>query len=69
MRKDKGSKFVYTVDLDHESGNFGVYGFKTFYSRGEALDYCENLAVSNPDIGVSISIRPRFTKKNILAVG
>ena len=66
MRKDKGSRFIYTVDLDHESGNFGVFGFKTFYSRAECMDYCERLADNNPDIGVSINVRPRFIRRNAL---
>lgn len=69
MRKDKLSEFIYSVDLDHESGTFGIGNFKTFYDREQCMKWCESMAKNNPDISVSISVRPRFRKYNALAVG
>ncbi len=69
MRKEKGSEFIYSVDLEHVSGGFGVWSFKTFYDRLEAVAYCEKLAKNNPEISVTMGIRPRITKKNVLARG
>ncbi len=63
MKKSKGSEFIYCLDLEHVNGRFGVWDFKTFYTRSEALDFAESLAKNNPDMSVSIQIRPRFRKR------
>ena len=62
----KLSDFIYTLDFEHEAG-IGCWNFKTFYTRREALDYAEKLAKTNPDISVSIGVRPRFIKRNVLS--
>ena len=69
MRKDKGSEFIYTVNLDHESASYGVYNFKTFYDRVECLTFVESMAKNNPDMTVNIDVRPRFRRRNVLALG
>ena len=66
MRKDKLSEFIYCVDLEHESAEFGVYNFKTFYDRNQCMAYVEKLAVNNPDVNLTVNVRPRFRKKNVL---
>ena len=67
MNQKKLSDFIYTLDLEHNSGMFGVWELKTFYMRQAALDYAENFAKNNPEMSVSIGIRPRVRKKNVLA--
>lgn len=69
MRKDKGSEFIYCLDLEHVNGRFGVWDFKTFYTRQEAMDFAESMAKNNPDISVSIEVRPRMRKRIALASG
>jgi hypothetical protein len=66
MRNEKLSEYIFGVDLEHESASFGVWDFKTFYTRPEALDFAESMAKNNPDMRVSVSVRPRFRKKNAL---
>ncbi len=66
MRKEKLSEYVFGVDLQHESASFGVWDFKTFYTRSEVMDFAESMAKNNPDMQVSVSVRPRFRKKNAL---
>jgi hypothetical protein len=45
---------------------FGFWNFKTFYTRSEALDFAESMAKNNPEMNVSVSVRPRMRKKNVL---
>jgi hypothetical protein len=66
MRNEKLSEYIFGVDLDHESASFGVWDFKTFFTRSEAMDFAESLAKNNPDMNVSVTVRPRFRKKNVL---
>lgn len=66
MKKEKFSEFIYTVDLDHETGMWGVGNIKEFYSRAEALTFAESMARNNPDMSVSVNVWPRIRKKNIL---
>ena len=66
MRAEKGSEYIYGVDMEHVSGSFGVWDFKTFYTRSEAMAFAESMAKNNPDMQVSVSVRPRFRKKNVL---
>jgi hypothetical protein len=66
MRKEKLSEYVFGVDLQHESASFGVWDFKTFYTRSEVMDFAESMAKNNPDMHVSVSVRPRVRKKNAL---
>lgn len=67
MNQKKLSEFIYSIDLEHDAGGYGVWGFKTFYSRREALDFAESFAKNNPEMIVSIGIRPRMRRKNVLA--
>ncbi len=69
MRKDKLSEFIYCLDLEHVNAHFGVWDFKVFYDRTEALAYAESLAKNNPDISVSIEVRPRMRKRIALRAG
>ena len=69
MRKDKGSAYIYSVDVDHDTNMYGVYGLKTFYDRGECMAFVESLAKNNPDMSVSVRVRPRITRRNVLATG
>jgi hypothetical protein len=66
MRNAKLSEYIYGVDVDHESSMFGFWNFKTFYTRSEALDFAESLAKNNPDMNISVTVRPRMRKKNAL---
>jgi hypothetical protein len=66
MRNEKLSEYIFGVDLEHESASFGVWDFKTFFTRSEAMDFAESLAKNNPDMNVSVTVRPRFRKKNVL---
>lgn len=66
MSKSKLSRFVYTVDLEHESAEFGVYNFKTFTDRASCMAFVESMADNNPDISVTVNVRPRFRKHNAL---
>jgi hypothetical protein len=45
---------------------FGFWDFKTFYTRSEALNFAESLAKNNPDMDISVTVRPRMRKKNAL---
>lgn len=67
MRKDKGSEFIYSVDFEHDTALYGVHGFKTFYDRASCMEFVESLAANNPDLSVSVRVRPRFVKRNVLA--
>lgn len=67
MNQRKLSEFIYTLDLEARNQAFGVWDFKTFYSRRAAMDFAESFARNNPEFSVAISIRPRFWKKNVLA--
>ncbi len=69
MKKNKGSEFIYTVDLDDLQGEFGVYNFKRFFDGPEALQFVESMARNNPEFVVTLAVKPRITKKNILAAG
>jgi hypothetical protein len=66
MRNEKLSEYIFGIDLDHESASFGVWDFKTFFTRSEAMNFAESLAKNNPDMNVSVTVRPRFRKKNVL---
>lgn len=66
MKKSKTSEYIYDVDLEHESASYGIWNFKTFYDRSECMDYCESMAANNPDISISVRVRPRFRKRNAL---
>jgi hypothetical protein len=66
MKNARGSEYIYGVDVDHESDMFGFWNFKTFYTRSEALDFAESMAKNNPEMNVSVSVRPRMRKKNVL---
>ena len=68
MRKEKLSQFIYTVDLEHETAEFGVYNYKTFYDRASCMAFVESMAQNNPDISVAINVRPRFRKRNALTI-
>lgn len=67
MNQKKLSEFIYTLDLESRNKHFGVWDFKTFYSRKEAMEFAESFARNNPEFSVAISIHPRFWKKNVLA--
>lgn len=69
MRKSKLSEYIYEVDLEHESASYGIWNFKTFFDRQECMNYCESIAKNNPDMSVSIRVRPRYRKSNVLAMG
>jgi hypothetical protein len=66
MRNSRGSEYIYGVDLEHESASFGVWDFKTFFTRSEAMNFAESMAKNNPDMNISVTVRPRFRKKNVL---
>jgi hypothetical protein len=66
MRNEKLSEYIFGVDLEHESASFGVWDFKTFFTRSEAMDFAESMAKNNPDMNVSVTVRPRFRKRNVL---
>ncbi len=66
MRNARGSEYIYGVDIDHESAMFGFWDFKTFYTRAEAMNFAESLAKNNPDMNISVTVRPRMRKKNAL---
>jgi hypothetical protein len=66
MRNEKLSEYIFGVDLEHESASFGVWDFKTFFTRSEAMNFAESMANNNPDMNVSVTVRPRFRKKNVL---
>lgn len=66
MKKSKGSEFIYAVHLEHETGEYGLYNFRTFYDRREALDFVESMARNNPDICLNVDVRPRIRKRNVL---
>ncbi len=61
--KKSMSEFIYVVDLDNQEENYGVYGIAGFSDRDRAMDYCEDLARSNPEISVSVQVRARFTHR------
>ena len=69
MRKEKASEFIYWIHLEHESASYTIFNFKTFFDRKSCLDFAESLAKSNPDVTVNIDVRPRFRKRNVLALG
>jgi hypothetical protein len=45
---------------------FGFWDFKTFYTRAEAMNFAESMAKNNPDMNISVTVRPRMRKKNAL---
>ncbi len=61
MGEEKLSEFVYVVDLDNQQENYGVYGIAGFSDRTRVMDYCEELARSNPEISVTVQVRSRLT--------
>ena len=63
---EKKPNFEYVMDLDGEG--FGVWSFKVFRSGDEALSYAENVAHNNPELTVSLTVRPLTRKKNLLRV-
>lgn len=58
MSKHKRSRFHYHVDLEHESGMWGVGSIKCFQDRDVAMSYVEELADSNREMVVSVTVVP-----------
>ena len=69
MNQQKLSDFIYTIDLENDEGAWGVWNFKQFFTRSEALDYAESMAKNNPQFSVTIGVRPRFRRRNVLQAG
>ena len=69
MRQDKLSEFIYVVNLEHQTGEYGIYNFKTFYDRSGCMSYVESIAKNNPDMTVNVDVRPRIRRRNALALG
>lgn len=67
MRQDKLSEFIYSVDVEHDTALYGIHGLKTFYDRRSCMAFVESLAANNPDLSVSVRVRPRIIKRNVLA--